>query len=434
VLTIGAVLGMAAHLEGKGCTVMDQTGMAQKGGAVSSHLRIGPSQDMIFTARLDVAMADLILGCDMIVASNPDMLKTVKPGVTRAVLNADVTPTGEFQTNRNLDLGADRLEALIREALDGGDMHMLNATRLATMLTGDSIATNFLMVGYALQTGLLPISLVALEEAIRLNGANAEGNLRTLTLGRLAAHAPEAFVKADPEAETLKKLATLEGVLESRVKLLTSYQDAAYAKRYRAFIDEIGVIVADRGLPGGTAFVRSAALSLARLMAYKDEYEVARLQTDSKFRDALAAQFEGNFKLSFHLAPPLLSRTDPATGRPRKMCMGRWVLPLFGVLRRMKGLRGTAFDVFGYTFERRQERSLIEEYRTLILEVAGRLRAFNLDAAIALADAAGDIRGYGPVKEASIAEYRVRLPQLRSAFDSAAAIVERADYAAASSA
>jgi len=421
VLTVGAVLGMAAHLDGKAVTVMDQTGMAQKGGAVTSHLRVGPAGGEIHAARLDVAMTDLLVGCDMIVASHPDVLKTLKPGSATAVLNADVTPTGDFQTNRDLDLGAARLEALIGEALGGGEAFMPRATHLATMLTGDSIATNFLMVGYVLQKGLLPVSLEAIEQAIHLNGANVAGNLRTLALGRLAAFRPAAFGAADPAAETAARLATLEGIIESRGRLLTAYQDGAYAARYRAFVGEIQALVAARRVEADEAFLRAVALTLARLMAYKDEYEVARLHTDPAFRAALAAQFSGDYKLTFNLAPPLLTRADPRTGRPRKMAFRTWIVPLFGVLRRMKGLRGTLFDPFGWSRERRAERALIDEYRALIRQVAGRLDAGNLDAAIVLAAAAGDIRGFGPVKEASLAAWRTQLPGLIAALDTAAA-------------
>jgi indolepyruvate ferredoxin oxidoreductase len=417
VVTIGAVIGMAAHIEGKGCIVMDQTGMAQKGGAVTSHLRVGPRQDGIYTARLDVAMADLIIGCDMIVASYFDVLKTIKPGVTSAVLNTDVTPSGEFQTNQNLDLGADHLLAIIREALAGGESFMLRATHLAAVLTGDSIATNFIMVGYALQKGLLPISLPALEQAIALNGANAQSNLRTLTLGRLAAHRPDAFVQSDPTAEISERLATVAGVLASRAVLLTRYQNRAYADRYLRFVDEIAACVAARNLPEGTALVRTVALTLARLMAYKDEYEVARLQTDPVFRQALAAQFEGDYKLNFHLAPPFMARTDRSSGRPRKIRFGSSLRLLFGVLRNMKGLRGTPFDPFGYTHERRQERALIKEYCSLIRGIVQRLEPHSLQQAIKLAEAAADIRGYGPVKQASIAAYRARLPALVAALE-----------------
>jgi indolepyruvate ferredoxin oxidoreductase len=420
VLTVGAVLGMAAHVDGLGCTVMDQTGMAQKGGAVTSHLRVGPRQDQLFAARLDAGMTDLVLACDMVVGAYPDVLKTVKPGKTAFVLNSDVAPTGEFQTNRDFDPGTDRLEAAIREVLAGGDLHLLAATRLATSLTGDSIATNFLIVGYALQKGLLPISLGAVEEAVRLNGGNVRGNLRTIGLGRLLAHRPDLFRLDDAGAERAARLATVEGVLASRVALLTRYQDAAYAAHYRAFVEEIGAIVAGRQVAGGEAFVRAAALTLGRLMAYKDEYEVARLHTDPEFRAALAAQFEGDYKISFHLAPPLLSRTDPRTGRPAKRRFGPWVRPLFGLLRRMKRLRGTFFDPFGWSRERRHERALIGDYEALIREIAPRLAGHNLAAALALAEAASDIRGYGPVKQASAELHAARLPGLLAAFEAAA--------------
>jgi indolepyruvate ferredoxin oxidoreductase len=421
VLTVGAVLGMAAHLDGKGCTVMDQTGMAQKGGAVTSHLRIASDQNALHTARLDVGMTDLIVGCDLVVASHPDVLKTVKPGVTSALLNADVTPTGEFQTNRDADMGEHALRAVVAEALGGGAIHDLHATRLATTLTGDSIATNFLMLGYALQKGLLPVSLEALEEAIRLNGSNAAGNLRTLALGRLAAVRPDAFDQADPAADLAQRLATVSGVVESRTALLTDYQNAAYAAEYRSFIEEIAETAKRCGAGDAEEFVRTAALGLAKVMAYKDEYEVARLHADPRFREALTEQFEGDFRMSYYLAPPLLSRTDPGTGRPRKIRFGSWAGSLFGVLSRFKGLRGTAFDLFGYTAERREERALIGEYRALVCEVASRLTKDNLSAAIQLVGAVMDVRGYGPVKHASLQAYRARLPDLRAAFEAAGA-------------
>lgn len=420
VLTVGAVLGMAAHLDGKGCTVMDQTGMAQKGGAVTSHLRIAPSQDALHTARLDIGMTDVIVGCDLVVASHPDVLKTVKPGVTCAVINADVTPTGEFQTNRDADLGEHALRAVVIEALGGGTLHELAATHLATALTGDSIATNFLMLGFALQKGLLPVSLEALEEAIRLNGSNAAGNLRTLALGRLAAVRPDAFDQGNPAAELAARLATVDGVLESRTALLRDFQNEAYAAGYREFVEEIAGIARRSGAGDTEDFVRTVALGLAKVMAYKDEYEVARLQTDPRFQTALAEQFDGDFRMSYYLAPPLLSRTDPATGRPRKMRFGAWAGSLFRVLRGLKRLRGTPFDIFGYTAERREERALIGEYKALVNEAANRLTSANLAAATQLVGAVMDVRGYGPVKHASLLAYRARLPELQAAMQATA--------------
>lgn len=420
VLTVGAVIGMAAHLEGKGCTVMDLTGMAQKGGAVTSHLRIGANQDGIHTARLDVAMTDVIIGCDMVVASYPDVLKTVKPGKTSAVLNVDVTPTGEFQTNRDADMGEAELRGVIAEALAGGQVFDLAATRIATALTGDSIATNFLMVGYALQKGLLPVSLSSLEEAIRLNGANASGNLKTLALGRLAAVRPEAFDLDDGQAELSRRLSTVAGVVASRSALLNEYQDAAYAETYRSFVKNIEDVVNQRSIDRENSFVHAVSLGLARIMAYKDEYEVARLYSRPEYKQALADQFEGNYKMSYYLAPPLLSRVDARTGRPGKIRFGSWAGTMFNVLQRFKGLRGTMFDPFGYNAERREERQLIVEYRELVTHIAAHITPDNLARATEIAEAVLDVRGYGPVKHASLVAYRERVPALLAAFDTPA--------------
>ncbi|WP_157219359.1 indolepyruvate ferredoxin oxidoreductase family protein [Flavisphingomonas formosensis] len=416
VLTVGALLGMAAHLEGKGCTVLDLTGMAQKGGAVTSHIRTGPTPDTIYTSRLGVATSDLILACDMIVGSGAEVLRTVKPGATAAVVNSDVTPTGEFQTNRKLDLGGEALEATIREALGNGAFLPFHATRLATDLTGDSIATNILMLGYAAQKGLLPVSTASIEEAIRLNGSFVKGNLRTFALGRVAAHAPDALARllaGKPEAAPLD---TLDALLDSRVRLLTNYQNAAYADRYLGFVREVEQTIAAKRLDGGELLVREVALTLARLMAYKDEYEVARLHADPEFMERLRTQFSGDFKIRFHLAPPMLPGRD-ATGRPKKREFGAWMLPVFRILQRFKGLRGTPFDPFGHTAERRMERRLIEDYRAMIRDVVARVEQGNLAAAIELAGAAYDVRGYGPVKDASVEEYELQRRALLAAFE-----------------
>jgi len=417
VLTIGALLGMAAHLDGVGCTVLDMTGMAQKGGSVTSHIRIGPDPAGIFTARLGEGMTDALIACDLIVGSSQAVLKTVRPGHTAAILNTDVAPTGAFQSDKHLDLGEARLRRAIVDALEGGAAFDLAASQLATELTGDSIGTNVLMLGYALQKGLLPLSLAAIEQAIRLNGTFVEGNLRTLALGRLAAHAPQALAaQLDATTEASVPLDTVDDVLTSRVRLLTDYQDAAYAKQYSDFIEGIRQRVAARKLASGEAFVHAVALTLARLMAYKDEYEVARLYTDPKFMQRLQRQFAGDFTLRFHLAPPGLRGVD-AAGRPKKRSFGPWVMPVYRLLRRMKGLRGTPFDPMGYSAERRMERQLIQDYRRLIEGIVEKLDAHNLAPAIELARAARDIAGYGPVKQASAERYAARLEALQVDFD-----------------
>jgi indolepyruvate ferredoxin oxidoreductase len=416
VLTVGALLGMAAHLEGKGCTILDMTGMAQKGGAVTSHIRIGRSPSSLFSARLDAGKTDVILACDLIVGAGADVLKTAKPGVTQAVANLDVTPTGAFQTDRDHRIDVDALRAAMTQGLHGGPLHTVHGTRLATELTGDSIATNVLMLGYAVQKGLVPLSVASIEEAIRLNGTQVESNLRTFALGRLAAHAPQTF-EPEPPADKIAPLATLQTVLDSRVKLLTAYQNAAYAERYRRFVQDVEQRVRAKGLVRGAVFVREVALTLARLMAYKDEYEVARLHSDPAFRERLNTQFAGDFKISFHLAPPMLPGRDKSNGRPRKRQFGPWILPLLSGLAKFKGLRGTPLDPFGYTGERRMERGLVTRYEALVLRLLDKLTAQNLQTAIDLARAPAEIRGYGPVKHAAYEANLQREAELLAALD-----------------
>lgn len=412
VLTVGALLGMAAHLDGKGCTILDMTGMAQKGGAVTSHIRIGQNPEQIYTSRLSEGMTDVLLACDLIVGSSGQVLKTVRPGHTAAILNSDVAPTGDFQSNKYLDLGETRLRAAIIKALDGGRCFDLQASRLATDMTGDSIGTNVLMLGYAAQKGLLPLSVESIQEAIRLNGTFVDGSLRTFALGRLAAHDPAALESEIDDALALPSLDTVEDVLVSRVRLLTDYQDAAYADSYHKYVNGIRQIVAAKGLDLEEEFARQVAITLAKLMSYKDEYEVARLYADPVFMQRIREQFTGDFKLSFNLAPPILPGRDKATGKPRKRSFGPWVLSVFQLLSKMKRLRGTAFDVFGYFPERKLERRLIADYRSLIERVVASLHSGNLDVAIRIAAAAQDIGGYGPVKEASVKRYQSELNML----------------------
>jgi len=416
VLTIGALLGMAAHLDGRGSSVLDMTGMAQKGGAVTSHIRIGPSPAGIYTSRLSEGMTDLVIACDMIVGSDANALKTVRPGHTAAILNTDVAPTGEFQTNRNMDLGEARMRSAIVDALGDGPLHELHASGLATDLTGDSIGTNVLMLGYAAQKGLLPVSLASVEEAIRLNGTFVKGNLRTFALGRVAAQDPQGLAAALGAKTAPVALDTVDAVLASRTRLLTAYQNQAYADRYVAFVEGVRQQIAARAIPGGDDFVREVAITLARLMAYKDEYEVARLYTDGTFEKRLREQFSGDFSMSFSLAPPMLPGKDPS-GRPKKRRFGSWAMLAFRVLAQFKGLRGTPFDPIGYTHERRMERRLIGEYEALIRSLLPKLDAARLPAAIEIARAATDIRGYGPVKLAAAEAYAKRLPELVAAFE-----------------
>jgi indolepyruvate ferredoxin oxidoreductase len=420
VITIGAILAMAAHLEGKAAKVLDQTGMAQKGGAVTSHLRIGRDADAIPSARLGTGQADVVIACDLIVGSGPDVLSLTRPD-THVLANEDVVPTGEFQTNRNLDLSATRFLSAIGKRVSPDNIDTLRAGALATRLLGDSIFTNLMMVGFAAQKGLLPVSLASIEEAIGLNGVAVKANLNALGLGRLAAVDPDGlFDLADAPVHEAKLPRTLAEVTESRTKLLTAYQNEAYAADYRSFIDEIGATLQSRGIGDTEPFLTEVARNLGKLMAYKDEYEVARLYSDPAFMASLRDQFSSEAKLKLNLGAPYLSlfRKDAKTGRPKKVALGPWVFPLFRLMAGMKGLRGTALDPFGYAHERKVERALIGEYRDLIREVAGSVTAETINLACEIAAAPALIAGYGPVKEEGIAKYRARLAEVLGRFRS----------------
>ncbi|WP_395329053.1 indolepyruvate ferredoxin oxidoreductase family protein [Novosphingobium sp. BL-8H] len=425
VLTVGAVLAMAAQLEGKAAKVLDQTGMAQKGGAVASHIRIGADAAAIPSARLGAGMADLVIACDLVVASSPEVMALARAD-TRVLANEDVVPTGEFQRNRNLDLTASRFLKAIGKRVDPAMIASLRAGSLATRLLGDSIFTNLMMLGFAAQKGLLPVRLASVEEAVRLNGVAVRANLAALSLGRLAAAGGEdLFALADAAPSAPEAPRDLAAIVETCARLLTDWQNAAYAADYRAFLDEIAAVLASRGVGESEALLREIARQLGRLMAYKDEYEVARLYSAPAFREGLADTFDGKPRLKLHLAPPLLAfRKDRKTGRPRKIAFGGWILPVFGVLAKAKGLRGTWLDPFGHTAERRMERALIGEYRDLVREVAGKVGPETMETAIELAATPALIAGYGPVKEAGVAAYRARVAELLPHFEPRAVVVE----------
>lgn len=414
VLTVGALIAMAAHVEGRAAKVLDMTGMAQKGGAVTSHIRIADSVAAIPSARLRAGQADVVIACDLVVGSSPEVLTLAHPG-TRLVANADVAPTGEFQTNQSLDLSASRFVTAIARRIDAGNVETLRAGTLATRLVGDSIYTNLMILGFAAQRGLLPVGLAALEAAVRLNGVKVQDNLDALALGRLAAVDPDALSALGGESsDRVEEPRDLAAMLASRTALLTAYQDAAYAAGYRRFVDGIAAQLAGMD---AEPFLIEVARHLARLMAYKDEYEVARLYADPAFTARLGETFAGRPRLSFNLAPPLLPLgKDARTGRPRKIALGGWMLGGFRLLRHGKRLRGTWLDPFGHTAERRMERALVGEYRALIRELAGGMTPDRLGLATQIAALPALIAGYGPVKAAGVAAYRARVEALLADF------------------
>ncbi|MDB5726036.1 MAG: indolepyruvate ferredoxin oxidoreductase family protein [Novosphingobium sp.] len=420
VLTVGAVLAMAAHMEGKAGKVLDMTGMAQKGGAVVSHVRIAADIAAVPSARLGIGQADLIVACDLVVATAPDVLKAAGEG-TWLIANDSVVPTGEFQTDQAMDLSAFRFLSVLGKHIDADHTGRLLAGELATRLLGDAIFTNFLMVGFAAQKGLLPVTLASIEHALRLNGVAVKANLDAVSLGRLAAQDPEFLREfAGIGKQRAAQPETYEAMLASRTAHLTAYQDHAWADRYLADMAQIQAAVQLAPVGNADKFLIAAADQLARLMSYKDEYEVARLYTRPEFAAAMTDAFEGDPGLKLNLAPPFLPLgRDRKTGRPRKIAVGSWIFPVFRLLAKGKRLRRGPLDVFGYSAERRMERALIGEYHDVVLSVAARLNEANLGVATQIAQSAALVRGYGPIKHDGVIAWRAALPELMTRFETA---------------
>ncbi len=399
VITVGAVLGMAAHIEGKGASVFDMTGLSQKNGAVYSHLKITDDPAADPAAGIGLGEADLLLGCDIVAATAPSAVRALEPGRTRAVVNTTVTPPPGFQMDADMKLDGSFLAHGLAEHVGEARTHRIEATGIALALTGDTIGANTFMIGYAYQSGGLPLSAAAIEKAIEINGVAVPFNVRAFRLGRLAAHDIAAVQALMPQAAVEDIATDLETVVARRAAFLAAYQDTAYAARYEAAVESAH---AAEAACGGGAFAMAVARYAFKLMAYKDEYEVARLYTDGEFQRRIDAAFEGDFKLRFHLAPPLLAGRDPHTGEARKREYGAWMLWAFRGLARLKGLRGTAWDPFGYTRERRAERRLRDDYLADVERLAAGLSAENLPVSVAIAEIPEQIRGFGHVKERAI--------------------------------
>ncbi len=417
VVTIGALLGMAAHIEGKGITILDMAGLAQKGGAVTSHLRIAPSPEDLHAVRISAGNAKLLLGCDMVVAGGFDTLAKLTKGETRAVVNLHEAMPGDFARDPDLAFPGAALQARIAEAAGIANCDFIEATRLATALLGDSIATNLFMVGFAWQKGLLPLSEASILEAIALNGIAVEANRQAFLWGRRTAHDPAAVaaVLGPRRPATDDRSSSLEEMIERRVGYLNDYQDAKYAARYLTLVERVRETEAARA-PGRHALTAAVARYYHKLLAIKDEYEVARLYAGPAFRRKLAAQFSGDYRLTFHLAPPLLGQRDPETGHLKKREFGAWMMTAFRLLAGLKGLRGTFLDPFGHSAERKRERALIGEYEALIEELLAKLSPENHDLAVELAAIPEKIRGYGHVKEAHLADAKRCEADLLAAF------------------
>jgi indolepyruvate ferredoxin oxidoreductase len=399
VVTIGALIGMAAHIDGKGVTVLDMTGLAQKGGAVFSHVRICDDPEGIHAVRVATGEADAVIGGDMIVTASPDALTRMQAGRTRVVVNCAETPTADFTRNPDWQFPQARMQALIGETVGKDAAHFVEASDLAVRLLGDSIASNLFLLGYAWQQGMVPVSAEAIDRAIELNGTAVAMSRAAFLWGRRAAHDPAAVAACARPQVAVAPAPTLEQVIEKRVGYLTAYQDAAYAKRYRTQVEQVRVAEA---AINSSQLTEAVAHNLFKLMAIKDEYEVARLYAETDFVQKISEGFEGNYTLRFHLAPPLLARPDPTTGKVMKMAFGPWMLTAFKWLAKARRYRGSRWDVFGRSDERRLEKALLTEYEADLAALLPKLERTTLIDALALASLPEKIRGFGHVKRRSM--------------------------------
>jgi indolepyruvate ferredoxin oxidoreductase len=397
VITIGQLLGMAAHIEGKGIVTQDAAGLAQKGGATWSHILIANSQDDIRTTRVSMAAADLILGCDPIVTASKETLLRMREGRTHVALNSSSTPTAAFVKNGNWQNPSEQCVAEIGQQVGRSGVSAFDADALAKQLMGDTIYVNPMILGFAWQKGWIPLHRESLTRAIELNEVAVQNNLMAFEWGRHAAHHLDVLMQQVQPVQTIqfKKRESLSDLVQDRVTRLTDYQNAVYAQRYATFIERVKQAEAPLGK---TLLSETVARQLYKLMAYKDEYEVARLHTQSKFLQRIEESFEGDFKVHYHLAPPLLAKRN-AKGELTKQKIGPAMLTVFQVLTKLKGLRGTALDVFGYTQERRSERTLIAEYMQHIEDALGSLSLDTHAHAVKVAQVADNIKGFGHVKE-----------------------------------
>ncbi|MDR7048103.1 indolepyruvate ferredoxin oxidoreductase [Duganella sp. 3397] len=416
VVTVGQILAVAAHVEGKGAIVLDMSGLAQKGGPVMSHVRLADHQADLHSTRVGTGSADLVIGCDLIVTASRDALSRMGENRTRAMINSTGSSTAAFVKNPDWQFPDASSRSEIVRACGESMTDFVDAGHIATALMGDSIATNMFMLGYAFQKGHVPLSESSIVRAIELNGVSVAFNQAAFTWGRTAAYDLGSVTRLTAPSKVIefKRNQTLDDIIAKRVDLLTAYQNVGYAQQYVTLVEEVRA--AEAKLGKGTRLAEAVARYYYKLMAYKDEYEVARLYTDGAFQKKIAAMFEGDITLKFHLAPPIMAKHD-ASGQLVKKEFGPWMMKAFGVLAKFKGLRGTAFDIFGYTEERKTERALVRQYRETARALLPKLTAENLAQAVAIASIPEDIRGYGHVKERHLKAAKLKEAGLIAAFD-----------------
>jgi indolepyruvate ferredoxin oxidoreductase len=394
--------------------ILDMSGLAQKGGAVLSHVRLSEHTADVTCSRIVTGTADLVLAADEVVAVAKDTISLCESSRTHGVINTHLIPIADFIMQRDFNFQNHKVTGVLETALRK-DSSFFDFTKPAETLLGDSIATNMMMLGFAYQKGLLPLSAEAVEQAIEINGVAVRMNTQAFQLGRLAVFDPKrlaAMMKGQDAtaAPTPLDEMSLEGLIAHRCALLTDYQDSNLASRYLGMVKVVRAAALDGGF--GEELPRAVAINYAKLLAYKDEYEVARLYTDGRFEKQLRDQFEGDFKISFNLAPPLLGGGVDGQGRPRKRVFGSWMRPLFRMLAKLRFLRGTGFDVFGYSADRKLERNLIAGYENDVITVLRLLSPLTLETSIELLSLPDRIRGYGPVKEKAVQDAKARYAQL----------------------
>ena len=418
VITTGALLGTAASIDGKGCSVLDQTGLAQKNGAVMSHVRLSDDQNRVFGTRIGTGMADLVLGFDMVVAAGAAAVNSMNSNRTTAIINDHLVPLAAFAAKPDLPLSPDGYTDVIRTRIGEKNAEFINATSLATRLMGDSITANIFLMGYAYQKGLIPLTWNSITEAIKLNGVSVEANLRAFSWGRVAFSEPDQLesLVGEPRKKVNSAKVSLDEFIETRAADLKEYQNQVYADRFKVWLDKVSKAEKKVG-SYDHELEEAVARSLYKLMAYKDEYEVARLYSSPAFSQKLNSQFSGKYTIGLNFAPPIFARKDPVTGNPKKSYYnGRWMFPALKVLARFKFLRGTRFDPFGYHEDRRSERQLFDDYEQILEKFVKGLTYDNLAIAIELAKLPQGIRGYGHVKNRCIEEFKTKKDKLNTQF------------------
>lgn len=429
VLTIGAILGMAAHIEDKAALMLDVAGLAQKGGAVLSHVRLAPTPDLVTAPQIVTGEADLLLAADTVVAAAQGSVSLFSPENTNAVLNTHLNPVSNFIFDRDYDFReqgvVDTIKQHVRE-----DISHIDFTKLAESVCGDAIATNIMMIGYACQKGLIPLAPETIERAIELNAVAVAANKRAFNWGRKFAHEPDEIEKVLQKTnQKPQEPDTLEEIINKRAAFLKDYQNADYAQSYRDFLNTVEK--AESTLGKSRDLTNAVARNLFKLMSYKDEYEVARLYTNGEFEKQISETFDGKFEINYHLAPPIIGFGKKPNGRPRKRAFGAWMMKAFKLIAKYKHLRGTRLDIFGYSAERKMERQLIEDYKQTVTDMLGKLNEDNRHFAGAIARIPDDIRGFGPVKEAAFKKAEEKKRDLLVQFEKPASQGKQSETTAA---